>query len=197
MTNQVLEEKCIDFLRNHLIGLDKYIVNTKEEDEKLQLNDERKNDIHNNHKTTISADFRVLSKDRKKYTFFEVKSTNDKDELYGRISFNQICAALDAREKGYEYYFVIIRLSYGKCFFICPEDRETPFLSLKDVLEYSTGSYYLGIDIHQTWGKLRKRMKLYKSNTDNVWILPPQNKKRYNEDNMKSIRTILNKIDRT
>ena len=165
-----LEQQCIDYLLDYLESQDE------------------KSDIHGNrHYKDVCADVKVKKRGSKKWTYFEVKSTEAKDRSWGRISSKELIDSLDAGKRRYEYFFVIIHHNKrGEFSFVCPNDNcvNNPYLTLDDVLEYTDKTAYFGIDIKIKYGKKKPK--------NNIWVVEPDNEKtHYNRKEIKKIKEAI------
>lgn len=123
-------------------------------------------------------------------TFFEIKSTKAKEKYWGRIAFGEILSALDAAKKGYNYFFVIIRMGQtgNVCQFICPENAKyRPFLTLEEMLKYTNGKFSFGIDFIVRYNNAKdKKLLAYAEDADND--------QSYTIDNLKEKRALIEMI---
>lgn len=125
-------------------------------------------------------------------TFYEIKSTKAKEKYWGRISFGEILSALDAVKKGYDYFFVIIRVGQkdNVFHFICPEKaKNRPVLTLEEMLTFTNGKFSFGIDFIVRYSKTKENKLLaYAENTDDD--------QSYTIDNLKEKRVLIEMISK-
>ena len=124
-------------------------------------------------------------------TFFEIKSTKAKEKYWGRISFGEILSALDAVKKGYDYFFVIIRVEQtdNDFQFICPEKAKyRPCLTLEEMLTFTNGKFSFGIDFIVRYNTKGNNLLTYAEDTDDY--------QSYTIDNLKEKRVLIEMISK-
>lgn len=125
-------------------------------------------------------------------TFYEIKSTKAKEKYWGRITFGEILSALDAVKKGYNYFFVIIRVGQkdNDFQFICPKKAKYhPFLTLEEMLTFTNGKFSFGIDFIVRYSN-KKGNKLL-ANAENT-----DDDQSYTIDNLKEKRVLIEMISK-
>ena len=150
-------------------------------------------DIHKNNDGPVFADYKAISITGKE-TYFEIKSTQAKKQSWGRISVKEIVSALNATK--YDYFFVILHRLKDKdpddfCF-VCPDEQSSPFLTLDEMLKYTTGNKYAGIDILVKYPNNRKKTLVRNYDKDKKWIVfPERSQGKYNKIKLKTKLDVL------
>lgn len=125
-------------------------------------------------------------------TFYEIKSTKAKEKYWGRITFGEILSALDAVKKGYNYFFVIIRVGQTDNVFqfICSEKAKyRPFLTLEEMLTFTNGKFSFGIDFIVRYSNTKgNKLLAYAEDTDDD--------QSYTIDNLKEKRVLIEMISK-
>lgn len=171
-----LEKAALAFLENTLN--EKEFTNVK--------------DIHKNNDGPVFADYMAISKSGRK-TYFEIKSTQAEIQSWGRISVKEIVSALSDK---YDYFFVILHRQKDKypndfCF-VCPDEQSGPFLTLDEMLRYTTGNKYAGIDILVKYPTNNKKALVRKYDKDKKWIVAPSDSQgKYNRRKLKTKLDVL------
>lgn len=150
-------------------------------------------DIHKNNDGPVFADYKAKSKTGRE-TYFEIKSTQAETQSWGRISAKEIVSALKAVK--YDYFFVILHRLKDKdpndfCF-VCPDELSGPFLTLDEMLKYTTGNKYAGIDILVKYPKNKKKPLVRNYDKDKKWIVfPDDSQGKYDKRKLKTKLDVL------